>query len=301
MKKNNTYFTLLCIGMHIITHGQINLKINPIDTTSYEICINFDIEDYDALYADYCSIALDNQNIELSEPQCSVEPTQLYDPSFKQTKKMLVGPCSFTIHLTSSMLHDVERAHLYVSYHLKSSKHSNTVSFNLKDYVAPEDTTEIAQSVETEAHIYQKQESPELTKINPRQTSPQHRVWNKLRAFIYSPWFLIPGIIILFILIGFIVWRLPLICTGLLISGILLSYCCALHLPLALSLALLALGALLLGLAMLYKTTHAKHLHWRSFFASLGMALLACSLVIASKAYQAHYQRKSLQLIQILK
>lgn len=55
-------------------------------------------------------------------------------------------------------------------------------------------------------------------------------------------------------------------------------------------LVLLGFLCAIAGLALLFKARYAKRFSWRPLAASLGMALIACSVVLAAKAYQAQYE-----------
>lgn len=48
---------------------------------------------------------------------------------------------------------------------------------------------------------------------------------------------------------------------------------------------------ILIGLFFIYKATYTKRLMFRTLIVSMGMAILACSIVLATKTYQALYEK----------
>lgn len=247
----------MCGYTGIPSYTRITIDIKSIDATRYKLDVNFDIDECDGIYEQYLLISIDDPNIILSPLQCSVESTLRYAPAFKDTKSLFMGPCTLSGMLDAPTADHFKTAQLYVTYHLFFAKHSTTIVLPLSNTLPK---TTVDRSMSSGRTV--EETSPEKKALNLETNSPLIEKFRKNNKTDYYP-------------------VLPEPVEG--STGFEAA-------PPLIPLGTLSLMCMLIGLILLFKGSYARRrTWWHSIAAILGMALIACSFVVAAKAYQAQY------------
>jgi hypothetical protein len=271
--NNIVVFILLFLGTQSYSH--VNLKLAPIDATHYALKLDFDIDEYDGIYEQYLSISIDDPDIVLPKLECSIEPTVQYAPAFKSSKSLFLGPCNFKGTIDVPATTNLETAHLYVTYRLLSQKHSQTIVLTIRDAIS---MATVAPSTSSGRTV----EEATFEKKRLKPTDKSDLIVKLSRTKNTNCYPVLPELVE--------------VATGFQSKANLeLQTHVDIPSPQQTTLPLIPLGTLsflcaAIGLFLLFKGSYAKRLSWRPFAAVLGMALIACSIVVATKAYQAQYQ-----------
>ena len=245
--------SMLSLLLGIGCFADVSLEVEPLELTKYELNVNFDIDECDGIYEQYLNISIDDPDIVLSKIDCSIEPTLQYASAFKSSKSLFIGPCIFSGIIDVPSADRLETAYVYVTYRLLFEKHSKTIALPLGNALLAQVAPEVQNSIDIPQTI-SKMPAEKTKKTDYYPVTPtiaRHSLPSR-KAWISDGWEQIVP---------------PLIPLGT------LSFLC-----------------MLIGLILLFKGSYAQRLAWRPIAAILGMALIACSIVVAAKAYQAQYK-----------
>ncbi|MCX5922527.1 MAG: hypothetical protein NTX86_04340 [Candidatus Dependentiae bacterium] len=295
---NNTIYFLLIINVLCILpklNAHVQLNITPIHNNEQHITITFTLEPGDFVYKEYLTITADHPAITLSEWRSNSEAQAYYDTAFKETKKVYIQSFSITVTAKTENI-NLNDAQLHVSYYQHSSKHIQTALCSLFQQSAQETTTfALAQHVDVPSEGNDMQ-LPK-TRVSVQPLDPLTQYINAALTIVQIWWVKIIALALALIGIGYTIYWMPwFYALGIGIMGI-VGYFLNIFLPPHITLWILAGSCTLSGIVCIYLGQFKKKYRWHSLLNTIGIFLVAGSIVLYAQAYQTYYMHTLLKLL----